>query len=49
MFHKDYELEGLVEKNISGLELQGARLQDEMIGSKLPVIKVTHDSDIPAY
>jgi hypothetical protein len=39
MLHKDYGLEGSVGKIISGRELQGARLQDEMIGGKPPVIK----------
>jgi hypothetical protein len=38
MLHKDYDLNGSVEK-ISGRESQGAWRQYEMIGGKPPVVK----------
>jgi hypothetical protein len=39
MLHKDYDRNRSVEKNISGLEFQGAWRQDELIDGKLPVVK----------
>jgi hypothetical protein len=41
MLHKDYDRKGSVakKKKISGREPQGAWRQDELIGSKPPVIK----------
>jgi hypothetical protein len=38
MLHTDYDSSGSVEK-ISGRESQGAWRQDELIGSKPPVVK----------
>jgi hypothetical protein len=39
MLLKVYESKHSVEKMIAGLECQGARHQDELIGGKPPVIK----------
>jgi hypothetical protein len=39
MLHKDYDRKGSVDKKISGREFQGAWRQDELIGSKPPVVK----------
>jgi hypothetical protein len=39
MLHKDYNLKCLVGKIITGRESQGAYRQDELIGSKPPVVK----------
>jgi hypothetical protein len=39
MLHEDYDRKSSVEKKISGRDRQGASPQDELIGSKPPVIK----------
>jgi hypothetical protein len=39
MLHKDYDSKGSVEKKVSGRESQGVWHQDELIGSKPPVVK----------
>jgi hypothetical protein len=39
MLHKDYDSKGSFEKKIAGRESQGAWRQDELIGSKPPVVK----------
>jgi hypothetical protein len=39
MLHKDYDRKGSVVKKISGREPQGAWCQEELIGSKPPVVK----------
>jgi hypothetical protein len=39
MLQKDYDRKGSVEKKVSGHEPEGARLQDELIGAKPPVVQ----------
>jgi hypothetical protein len=39
MLHKDYDLKGSVENEISGREFEGTLRQDELIGGKPPVLK----------
>jgi hypothetical protein len=39
MLHKDYDLKGSVEKNISGRESQETWRQDELTGGKPPVVR----------